>query len=344
MFVIPSWNGRELLSSISLPSLREQTNQDFAVVVVDNGSRDGSVEYLRESWPDVRIISLADNIGFAGAVNRGIEATREELVVLLNNDVELECDWLENMLKVARTHPEAGSFACRIRDFQRRELIATVGDCVGASGQVFWRGWREVDVGQYETLMPVFSPCAAAALYRRSAFESVGTFDESFFAYFEDVDWGFRAQLAGYPCMYVPDAIAYHLGGATSSRMTGLQAGLIARNGYLLFLKNYPIRLVMKRFPSLAFVILCRFYRVFRAGHRRHAVRAVVSAARLTPAAVRYRSTVNRTRRLDNSSLEKILAREATLGSDKLARLKALISPLAPPAQRRKGASGDAHR
>jgi GT2 family glycosyltransferase len=324
--VIPNWNGVELLKSISLPSLAVQTFSDFSITVVDNGSIDESAAYLRSAWPDISVIEVSENSGFAAAVNRGITSTDAEFVALMNNDIELEAKWLEEMVSAARQFPAAGSLACRILDFDDRTLITTVGDCISTAGSIFWRGWRERDIGQYNTLEPVFSACAGAALYRREAFGTVGLFDETFFAYLEDVDWGFRAQLAGFPCWYVPSAVAYHVGGATSSKVSGMRAALLARNAYWLVLKNFPSGVAARHAPALAFVLARRFYRAFRDGHRKRTGDALLRAACMTPAMARKRRQIQSTRRIGDEQLVSILANDVSLGSRKLERLQSLLS------------------
>jgi GT2 family glycosyltransferase len=323
--IIPNWNGRELLASICLPSLAAQTHDAFSITVVDNGSEDGSVAFLREEWPSVHVIDVGHNSGFASAVNQGIEAASSEFIVLLNNDIELDPHWMQEMVGAARRMPEAGSFACRIMAYNDRTLITAVGDCVGSAGQVFGRGWLERDTSKYSRMEPVFSSCAGAALYRRAAFADVGLFDEAFFIYFEDVDWGFRAQLAGYSCWFVPSAVAYHLGRATTSRVSGLQAGLLARNAYWLVLKNFPSTHIARHAPALAFMVTRRFYRAFRDGHRRQALDAAVQAIRLTPAMLRKRRQIQARRRIDDRQLAGMLSHDPSVGSQKIDRLRSLF-------------------
>jgi GT2 family glycosyltransferase len=323
--VIPNWNGRELLASISLPALVAQTFVDFSVVVVDNGSTDGSASYVKSHWPGVGVEELSTNVGFAAAVNIGITAATSEFVALLNNDVELDRRWLEEMVSAAQELPEAGSLACRIMDFDDRTLITTVGDCLSAGGTIFWRGWGERDTGQYDRLEPVFSACAAAALYRRDAFETIGLFDEEFFAYLEDVDWGFRAQLAGLQCWYVPSAVAFHVGGATSSKMSGMRRALLARNAYWLVLKNLPFHVAARNGPALVFVLIRRFYRTVREGNAKRAGAAFVQAVLETPAMLRKRRQIQSDRRICDEDLERILSRDVSLGSQKIERFKSLF-------------------
>ena len=166
----------------------------------------------------------------------------------------------------------------------------------------------------------------SASLYRRSALVGTsGLFDEAFFAYLEDVDWGFRAQLAGYSCWFVPGAVAYHLGGETSARVSGFRAGLLARNAYWLVLKNFSRSHIARHAPALAFTTARRFYRMFRDGHRRRALVAAVDAIRLTPVMVRKRHLIQSRRRVDDRQLAAVLSYDASLGSAKLERLTSLF-------------------
>jgi GT2 family glycosyltransferase len=237
--VIPNWNGRELLG-IVLPSLAAQEYRDFRTMVVDNGSTDGSLEYLSEQWPDVDVVALPANIGFAAAVNRGIEACDTDLVALLNNDIELDPRWLGELVAALDAHPPAGSACSKLIDYHDRSVLDGTGDLITWSGMCVRRGFGEIDTGQYDTPAEVFSACAGAAIYRREALDDVGLFDEEFFAYFEDVDWGFRSRLRGWRCRYVPTSVAYHMGGATTRRQGDRDIYFCRRNQVALVLKNFP--------------------------------------------------------------------------------------------------------
>ena len=210
------------------------------VVVVDNGSDDGTAEHLRERYPEVQLVELGANMGFAAAVNRGIEAGDGEFVAVVNNDLELVPGWLEEMVAALREHPGAGSATGKMLFYDRRDTIDGAGDFTSWYAISAPRGRGETDHGQYDAPEPVFSACGGAALYRRAALDAVGLFDEDFFAYAEDVDWGFRAQLAGWTCRYVPRAVAFHMGGATSARVPNLSRYLFFRNTLSLVAKDWP--------------------------------------------------------------------------------------------------------
>jgi GT2 family glycosyltransferase len=246
--VIPNWNGARFLPTC-LDSLRKQTQPSDDVIVVDNGSQDGSLELLRERYPEVRVISWPDNQGFAVAVNAGIRAASGDAVALLNNDTECDPAWLSELNRAAEEHPEAGFFASKLLLFDRRTVIHTAGDFFGTNGLPGNRGvWGE-DHGQFDEMVDIFSACAGAALYRKAMLDEIGLFDESLGSYCEDVDLSFRAQLAGYRCRFVPTARVYHRisatgGGPLSSYYTG-------RNFLLVLAKNMPGPLLRRHAPSI---------------------------------------------------------------------------------------------
>jgi GT2 family glycosyltransferase len=244
--VILNYNGRALLEII-LPSLATQHYPNMSTVVVDNGSVDDSLEYLAERWPDIEVIAIPDNVGVAAALNRGVRAASGEFVALLNNDLELEPDWLREMVAGLTRHPEAASVACKLRSYHDRARIDGTGDVLTRWLACFPRGRGELDERQFEKEEETLTATAGAALYRLSAFAEVGLFDESFWAYFEDVDWGLRAQLAGLRSWYVPNAVAYHMGGATTGGdRDPFYAVLHERNRIGLMIKDLPLSVLRR--------------------------------------------------------------------------------------------------
>lgn len=303
--MIPSWNGIELLDVV-LPSLERQTYRSFHVTVVDNGSHDGSVTYLRRSWPQVNVIALPRNVGFAPAVNVGVRASRTELVALLNNDLELEPVWLEEMVAELRAHPEAGSAAGKMLDYSVREVIDDCGDGLSWYGVGFARGRGERDRGQYDEPGTVFSACAGAATYRRSALEDVGLMDEDFFAYMEDLDWGFRAQLAGYACRYQPRAVSYHVGGATSAKAGDFVSYRTFRNGLLLIAKDFPLPAIARHAHRILVLVAATLaMSLIGRSSGDPAVRA--NALRTAAATLRKRRRVQRLRRVSLAHLDSVV-------------------------------------
>jgi GT2 family glycosyltransferase len=249
--VIPNWNGERFLR-LCLDSLRRQTFPDFETVVVDNGSSDGSLSLVKRDFPEVRALALGKNLGFSAAVNAGIRASGAELVALLNNDTEQHPGWLAALVRAADEHPEAGFFASKLVDYRDRRLLDGAGDAVRRSGLPYRLGHGEIDRGQFENEAFVFSACAAAALYRREMLDDIGLFDEDFFSNCEDGDLSFRAQLAGYRCLYVPDAVVYHVGSAsTGGKRSALNTRLGTQNGINVLVKNLPATLAWRMLPSI---------------------------------------------------------------------------------------------
>jgi GT2 family glycosyltransferase len=248
---ILSYDGRHLLEVI-LPSLARQHYRDFEVVVVDNGSRDDTVQWLAQSWPQVRVISLPENVGVTAALNVCAHSGEGELLALFNNDVELDPDCLGELAGALETHPQAGWAAAKLRDFQRRELLDGAGDVFTWAATGGRRGNGEPDRGQYDAPGEVFGACGGAALYRRSVLRLVGDFDEDFFAFYEDVDWNLRAQLAGFSCRYVPSALAYHMGSATIGRgLSDFTRYHLWRNQLWIVAKDLPLGAIVRHSPEL---------------------------------------------------------------------------------------------
>lgn len=309
--VIPSWNGRELLSVV-LPSLSAQTLTPLEVIVVDNGSSDGSVEWLRSEWAEVVVLVLAENVGFAAGVNRGIERARGDYVALVNNDVELHPDCLRELVAALERDPGAASAASKMLGYVDRGIIDAAGDTLRWSGIALQRGRGEIDRGQYNSPERVFSACGGAALYRRAAFGEVGLFDEAFFAYLEDVDWGFRAQLAGFGCAYVPEAVAYHMGSASTrreGRPDSFFYALPRRNDIWMVLKNYPgsalARYALVLFANQALGLVV----ALRDGMAGPHLRALAAAVPGLPRVLRQRRAIQRARRVGRAELEPLITR-----------------------------------
>lgn len=240
--VIPTWNGARFMPPC-LDALRAQTCRDFEVIVVDNGSTDGTAGILA-GYPEVRVTSLAKNGGFAVGVNTGIRAARGETIVLLNNDTEVDPGWLAALLAGLDAAPEAGMATSKVRLFDRRDTLHTTGDVVNLAGWAANRGVWEVDRGQWDDSRDVFGASGAAAAYRRALFDAVGVFEEAFGSYLEDVDLAWRARLAGWSCVFVPEAVVYHHLSATGGGP--LASYLVARNRLWLITRNYPARLLLR--------------------------------------------------------------------------------------------------
>lgn len=281
--VVPNWNGRRWLSAC-LGALRAQRLSPAEVIVVDNGSDDGSVEYLRAEHPNVVLLELGLNSGFAHAANRGLRAARHDLIALINTDVVLEPDWLARTVSALDADPATASVACKMLELADRRVIYDAGDLLRRDGACIQRGRRCRDDGSWEAPGEVFGACAGAALYRRDAVLAVGGFDERYFAYLEDVDLALALRLAGWRCRYEP-AVALHAGEGSSHQLTGGHHYYVQRNTLLLVAKAFPARWL----PLVAYRQAAAAWRAAR--ERRLAVhlRGLAAGARLVPGVLRER-------------------------------------------------------
>jgi GT2 family glycosyltransferase len=236
--VIVNWNGRGHLARC-LPSLMAQTYRDFEIIIVDNGSNDGSVTFIRQYYPQVRLLQNSQNLGFARPNNQAIRVAQGRYILTLNNDTELPPNWLQALVSAAQAHPEIGAFASLVVFDDRRHMIDSAGLSVTLAG-IGCQNRLGEDVQEVREAEDVFGVCAAAALYRRELLEDVGLFDEDYFAYYEDVDLAWRARLRGWRAMLVPKALVYHLHSGTSGRGSAFKERLVVRNKVWTTLKNYP--------------------------------------------------------------------------------------------------------
>ena len=256
--VIPNFNGIAFLDSV-LASLEGQTLNNFEVILVDNGSTDGSCSFVTANYPWVHLIELSENFGFCGAVNAGIRAAKAPYVLLLNNDTEVKEDFVEEMLAAIRRHKNAFSCGARRVQYHDRDKLDDVGNYYCALGWSFARG-RGKDIHAYETEDRIFSACAGAAIYRKKILEKIGYFDEEHFAYLEDTDIGYRARIYGYENWYAPKAIVYHVGSGTSgSRYNQFKTRYSSRNNIYLIYKNMPLLQIILNLPFLVAGFLVKF-------------------------------------------------------------------------------------
>lgn len=235
--IIPHLNGRHHLDDC-LQSLRRQTWRDFEALLVDNGSTDGTQAYVAENYPEVRLVQLPENRGFTGACNAGWQAAQGEIIILLNNDTEADPRWLAEVMAAFDRHPRAGSIASKMLLFDRRDHLHTAGDFYRVDGIPGNRGVWQADMGQFDQEEMVFSACGGSSAYRRALLDEIGFLDDDFFFSCEDVDVGWRANLAGWEVWYAPTAVIYHKLKATGGAVTGSYYD--GRNFLYLIWKNYP--------------------------------------------------------------------------------------------------------
>ena len=254
--IIPNYNGRELLKNC-IETLEHQTCLDFKLLVVDNGSTDGSVELTSEIL-DLEMIALTENTGFCGAGNIGIKHTKTPYFILLNNDTEAEPRFVEALLSGIKKSERIFSCGAMMIDYHNREQIDNAGDYYTALGWARARG-KGKPITNYETEKKVFSACGGAVIYRTDVANEIGEFDENHFAYLEDVDMGYRAKIYGYQNCYAPDARVYHIGSATTgTRYNEKKVFLAARNSMYLIYKNMPLLQWIINLPLILLGILIK--------------------------------------------------------------------------------------
>jgi GT2 family glycosyltransferase len=311
--IIPNWNGVAHLPTC-LDSLRRQTYPRFEVLVADNNSHDESVSLMEREYPEVRVLVLKENLGYTGGVNAGIEAAQGEVLAILNNDTEVDPRWLEELWAALGRHPEAGTVTSKILLFDERKIFNSAGDLYSIEGLPINRGVWEKDQGQFDEEEEVFSPCGGACAIRRSVLDDLASrgqerpFDDDFFSYCEDVDLGWRAQLAGYRCFYVPTAVIYHRlsatgGGKIASYYTG-------RNTIYVLVKNYPASLFRRHWWRILLAqwrITWQALRAWRGEAARARIRGQLRGLWDTPRMLRKRSSVQRGRVASDQHLESLL-------------------------------------
>ena len=250
--IIVTWNGLPLLQQC-LPSVLATKYDNFEVVVVDNGSEDGTLEWL-ESVPDVRVLAQSENLGFCGGNNVAIRETSSEFVVLLNNDVAVSSDWLTHLVSSVSRDPSIGAMQPKIRSYRDQSRFEYAGACGGhldTYGYPFARGrifsTVEEDDGQYDTSEDVFWASGAALLLRRSAIDETGLLDERLFMHMEEIDLCWRLQHRGWRVVVEPSSVVFHIGGASLSHANPRKVYLNFRNSLLLLYKHTSRR----RWPAL---------------------------------------------------------------------------------------------
>jgi len=282
--VIPNFNGARWLPGV-LESVATQTAPPAEVLVVDDASTDGSLALLAERFPDVRVLARGANGGFARAANTGIAAVSADAVALVNTDVVLAPDWLERAAAALAAAPRAAAVATKLVDLREPTLLYDAGDVLRRDGACEQRGRFERDGGRYDAPGEVFSACAGAALYRRSAVLEAGGFEERFGTYLEDVDLGLRLRMAGWRCRWEPRAVARHAGGGSSGTLPHGPGAWVERNTLLLVARAFPARWL----PFVAYRQLGWAWHAARAGQLRAHLAGVRMALPLLPAFLRER-------------------------------------------------------
>ena len=307
--IIVTWNSKKHLS-ICMDHFLTQTFQDFEVVLVDNGSEDHALDELQEKYPPLRlqVERLDSNLGFAVANNIGARLAQGCWLALLNADALPEPDWLEKLVRATEENPEFSFFSSRQIQANDRHLLDGAGDAYHVSG-LAWRRYynRPTD---HLGLQPaaVFSACGAAALYLREDFLQAGGFDEDYFSYFEDVDLGFRLRLMGKRCLYVPQAVVYHIGSVSTGKRGDFSVYYGYRNMIWTFVKDMPSLLLWLYLPlHLGTVLFFAMYLTIR-GQGKAIWHAILDAYRGLPKIIAKRQTIQRNLKIKPADLLQVMS------------------------------------
>jgi GT2 family glycosyltransferase len=305
--IIPHYNAKAFLGPC-LEALERQSYSCFEVILVDNGSSDGSVELTRHSYPKVKIVELGQNLGLTGAINRGVAQASGEIVVALNNDTEVAPGWAQALVDALQAYPDAGIVASKMLLFNQRDKLHSAGDGFGTDGIPINRGVWQQDTGQYDSDRYIFGGCGGAVAYRRDMLVDIGLFDEELFMYLEDVDLNWRAQLAGYRAVFAPRAVVYHHlsasgGGVVASYYTG-------RNTIFVLAKDLPgaiFRRYWRRIIGAQMRIAVEALRAWRGEAARARLRGQLAGVWGLPKWLAKRHLVQQKKRVSDAYLESLL-------------------------------------
>jgi GT2 family glycosyltransferase len=320
--IVPNWNGKESLGDC-LDSLQLQS-QIASIIVVENGSTDGSLKFLDTKYPEVTLLAQSKNLGFAGGVNVGIHQAISDgakYIALFNNDAVADKDWLRHLVQALDTHPKVGIATCKLMADDRTRLDST-GDYYTVWGLPYPRGRGEIDINKYDKQTAIFAATGGASLYRVEMLKEIGLFDEDFFAYYEDVDISFRAILAGWNLLYVPAARAYHQIGATSSKIRGFTTHQTLKNLPMLLVKNVPGRYVWLMSRRLLLAEILFFGRAVLRGHAWAALTGKLRCIWLFPSTLRKRHHVQRTRKVSDEYVWSLLVHDLPPNAKALRRMR----------------------
>jgi GT2 family glycosyltransferase len=320
--VIPNWNGAKDLA-LCLDSLLAQTDIPHTIVV-DNGSSDNSLGLLDKNYSSVEVIKLQKNRGFAGGVNPGIKkaiADGYKYVALLNNDAIADKQWAWHLSNFLDEHPKVGIVTSKIYD-QHKKLLDSTGDIYTVWGLAFPRGRGESANDKYDKHTEIFGASGGASLYRAAMFKEVGLFDEDFFAYYEDVDISFRAQLAGWKVAYEPNAIIYHQIGATSSKIKDFAIYQTLKNYPQLLWKNVPLKLLPKIFPRFVLAYFMIWGRAILRGKIWASSKGVLASIILWPKKLIQRYKIQKHRKVSAEYIDSIITHDLPPNARNLRKLR----------------------
>jgi len=316
--IIVNWNGKALLSD-TLYALKVQLKAPFHTIIVDNGSTDGSVEFIKRDFPHIEVIALGWNAGFAYANNIAIESVDTPYTILLNNDAVPSRSWVSSLIAALDNNPSAGMAASKMLYYDNPELIDRVGDAYTTAGVGKLRG-RKQSSAYFSDPEWIFGACAGAAIYRTAAIKEVGLFDTDFFLINEDVDLSFRLQSRGYKCLFVPEAVVYHKASSTIGHDSETSIYFGHRNLEWVYLKNLPLSIIAKTFPMhLLYVALAFGFFLFK-GHGRTYLRAKKDAIAAVPHMLQKRREIQSLTCVDSRYIASLISSEKFIDREKIRR------------------------
>jgi len=309
--IIVNWNGKRFLSEC-IDGLRQQAYREFSVTLVDNGSNDGSVDFVNHNYPEVKTIALTNNLGFAAANNIAIKRIQTKYIALLNNDVVPHELWLQSLIEALESNSETGFAASKMLSYDNPKTIDRAGDAYTRAGAGFlrWRGKSAIGLNKQEW---IFGACAGAALYRTLMLKDIGLFDEDFFLLYEDVDLSFRAQLKGYKCLFVPDAVVYHKASSSIVYDSPISVYYSHRNLEWVYIKNMPSILILKTIWLHIIYDIAAFFFFAANGRAKEFIKAKWDALKGLKRVLKKRRQIQRDRRVDEDYIWGLLENELFL-------------------------------
>jgi len=308
--VIVNWNGKKFLTAC-FDSLRNQAYQPNSIILVDNGSIDDSVEHVKRHYPEVKIIALSNNLGFCKANNIAIKSIDSKYIALLNNDTVAHPMWLKNLVQALESNPKAGFAASKMLLYKNPNIIDRAGDAYTRAGTGFLRGRGLPALNNYDRLEWVFGACAGAAMYRSDIFNDIGVFDEDFFLLYEDVDLSFRAQLKGYKCLYVPDAIVYHKVSSSIGWDSPISIYYSHRNLEWVYIHNMPGGLIPRTITNHMLYNFCSFFYFLLIGKANVFLKAKLDALKGFKTAISKRKAIQRVKCAEDEYLLNLFRKES---------------------------------
>jgi GT2 family glycosyltransferase len=321
--VIPNWNGLASLGDC-IDSLLKQTLKT-TIIVVENGSIDGSLEFLKSTYPQVQLVVNKKNLGFAGGVNSGIRLAVEKgtkFIALFNNDALADKKWLESLYDTINSNNELGIVTSKITTIDGSYLDST-GDFYTTWGLPYPRGRDEKELNKYDNDTVIFAASGGASIYRTSMLNEIGLFDEDFFAYYEDVDISFRAQLYGWKVGYEPKAVAYHSIGVTSGKIKGFTTYQTMKNLPMLFWKNVPLSLMPKMLPRFKFAYYSFLFSAFQRKQGLPAIKGIIASVFFIPKKTIQRYKIQNHRKVSVGYIRSVLVYDLPPNARKLKALRA---------------------